>query len=35
MTSSRRSKDEIQLMQGASEVLYSLKPVTFRLQKGH
>jgi Chaperone of endosialidase len=33
MTSSRSSKDEIQLMQGASEVIYALKPVTFRYKK--
>jgi len=33
MTSSRRFKEEIQPMDGASEVLFALKPVTFRYKK--
>jgi hypothetical protein len=32
-TSSRRFKEEIRPMQGASEVLFALKPVTFRYKK--
>jgi len=33
-TSSARFKDEIKLMDNASEALYALKPVTFRYKKG-
>jgi hypothetical protein len=34
LTSSRRFKEEIKPMKQASEVLYALKPVTFRYKKG-
>jgi hypothetical protein len=33
-TSSRRFKQEIQPMEGTSEVIFALKPVTFRYKKG-
>jgi trimeric autotransporter adhesin len=33
-TSSRRFKEEIKPMEGASETIYALKPVTFRYKKG-
>jgi len=33
-TSSRRFKEEIKPMEGASEALFALKPVTFRYKKG-
>jgi len=33
MTSSRRFKDDIKLMDQASETLFALKPVTFRYKK--
>ncbi len=33
-TSSRRFKEEIKPMEGASEVLFALKPVSFRYKKG-
>jgi Chaperone of endosialidase len=33
-TSSRRFKEEVKRMEGASEALYALKPVTFRYKKG-